>query len=137
MTVVTVGGEDAEKQLRTALAMGCDRAVLLNVEDDLEEWDQYSASTILYHYLKDKEASLILAGNVAIDGGSGQVAPRLAELLGFSYVTTITSIQIDGGSVSIERDAEGMWKSFLPNSRLSSQLSKDSMSLAIHHYQAL
>lgn len=137
MTVVTVGGEDAEKQLRTALAMGCDQAVLLNVEDDLEEWDQYSASTILYHYLKDKEASLILAGNVAIDCGSGQVAPRLAELLGFSYVTTITSIQIDGGSVSIERDAEGMWKSFLPNSRLSSQLSKDSMSLAIHHYQAL
>ncbi|MBR3206260.1 MAG: electron transfer flavoprotein subunit beta/FixA family protein, partial [Bacillus sp. (in: Bacteria)] len=75
--------------------------------DDLEEWDQYSASTILYHYLKDKEASLILAGNVAIDGGSGQVAPRLAELLGFPYVTTITSIQIDGGSASIERDAEG------------------------------
>lgn len=104
---MTVGNEDAEKQLRTALAMGCDQAVLLNVEDDLEEWDQFSASTILYHYLKDKEASLILAGNVAIDGGSGQVAPRLAELLGFPYVTTITSIQIDGGSASIERDAEG------------------------------
>lgn len=104
---MTVGNEDAEKQLRTALAMGCDQAVLLNVEDDLEEWDQFSASTILYHYLKDKEASLILAGNVAIDGGSGQVAPRLAELLGFPYVTTITSIQIDGDSASIERDAEG------------------------------
>lgn len=106
VTVVTVGSEDAEA-VREQRLLWCDQAVLLNVEDDLEEWDQYSASTILYHYLKDKEASLILAGNVAIDGGSGQVAPRLAELLGFSYVTTITSIQIDGGSASIERDAEG------------------------------
>ena len=81
VTVVTIGGEDAEKQLRTALAMGADKAVLINTEDDLDEIDQFTAAKIIAEYLKDKEADLILAGNVAIDGGSGQVGPRVAELL--------------------------------------------------------
>lgn len=107
VTVVTIGGEDAEKQLRTALAMGADEAVLINTEDDLDELDQYSTAYILAEYLKDKEADLILAGNVAIDGGSGQVGPRLADLLGINYVTTITSLEIDGETVKIVRDIEG------------------------------
>jgi electron transfer flavoprotein beta subunit len=107
ITVVTVGNEDAEKELRTALAMGCDKAVLINVEDDVEESDQYTTAKILAEYLKDKNPDLILAGNVAIDGGSGQVGPRVAELLGIPYVTTITKLDIDGGKVTIVRDVEG------------------------------
>ena len=106
VTVVTLGGEDAEKQLRTALAMGADEAVLINTED-LDELDQYSSAYILAEYLKDKEADLILAGNVAIDGGSGQVGPRLADLLDINYATTITSLEIDGTNVKIVRDIEG------------------------------
>lgn len=107
VTVISVGGEEAEKQLRTALAMGADKAVLINTEDDLEESDQFTTAKILAEYLKDKEADLILAGNVAIDGGSGQVGPRVAELLGISYVTTITKLEIDGSNVNIVRDVEG------------------------------
>ncbi|MCM3387543.1 electron transfer flavoprotein subunit beta/FixA family protein [Ureibacillus chungkukjangi] len=107
VTVVTIGGEDAEKQLRTALAMGADEAVLINTEDDLDELDQYSAAIILAEYLKDKEVDLILAGNVAIDGGTGQVGPRVADLLGINYVTTITDLEIDGTNVKIVRDIEG------------------------------
>ncbi|MEZ7170748.1 electron transfer flavoprotein subunit beta/FixA family protein [Sporosarcina sp. OR05] len=107
VTVVTIGNEEAEKQLRTALAMGADKAVLINTEDDLDEMDEFSAATILAEYLKDKDADLILAGNVAIDGGSGQVGPRVAELLGINYVTTITNIEVDGTSVKIVRDVEG------------------------------
>ena len=107
VTVITIGGEDAEKQLRTALAMGADEAVLINTEDDLDELDQYSSAVILAEYLKDKEADLILAGNVAIDGGSGQVGPRLADILGINYVTTITSLEIEGETVKIVRDIEG------------------------------
>ena len=106
VTVVTIGDEEAEKQLRTALAMGADEAVLINSED-LDELDQYSSAYILAEYLKDKEADLILAGNVAIDGGSGQVGPRLADLLGINYATTITSLEIDGTNVKIVRDIEG------------------------------
>ncbi|AQQ52849.1 electron transfer flavoprotein subunit beta/FixA family protein [Planococcus lenghuensis] len=107
VTVVTVGEEDAEKQLRTALAMGADKAVLINTEDDVEESDQYTTALILAEYLKDKDADLILAGNVAIDGGSGQVGPRVAERLGINCVTTITDFKYDGTNVTIVRDMEG------------------------------
>jgi len=107
VTVLTVGGEDAEKQLRTALAMGADKAVLINIEDDIEECDQYTISTIIGEYLKDKEVDLILAGNVAIDGGSGQIGPRVADILGISYVTTITKLEIMGEKVLLTRDVEG------------------------------
>ncbi|MBB5324633.1 electron transfer flavoprotein beta subunit [Anoxybacillus tepidamans] len=107
VTVVTVGNEDAEKELRTALAMGCDKAVLINIEDDVEEGDQYTTAKVLAEYLKDKEPHLILAGNVAIDGGSGQVGPRVAEMLGIPYVTTITKLDIDGDKVTVVRDVEG------------------------------
>lgn len=107
VTVVTIGGEESEKELRTALAMGCDKAVLINVEDDLEEGDQYTTSRILAEFFKDKEVDLILGGNVAIDGGSGQVGPRLAELLDISYVTTITKLEINGDQAVVTRDVEG------------------------------
>ncbi|WP_298830472.1 electron transfer flavoprotein subunit beta/FixA family protein [uncultured Planococcus sp.] len=107
VTVVTIGSDEAEKQLRTALAMGADKAVLINTEDDIEEMDQFTSAYILAEYLKDKEADLILAGNVAIDGGSGQVGPRVADLLGINYVTTITSLSIEGETVTIVRDIEG------------------------------
>jgi electron transfer flavoprotein beta subunit len=107
VTVVTVGTEESEKQLRTALAMGADKAVLINTEDDVEEGDQFTTAKILAEFLKDKDADLILAGNVAIDGGSGQVGPRVAELLGIPYITTITKLEIDGTKVSVVRDVEG------------------------------
>ncbi|MGM7720914.1 electron transfer flavoprotein subunit beta/FixA family protein [Metabacillus sp. Hm71] len=107
VTVVTIGGEESEKQLRTALAMGCDKAVLINIEDDVEAGDQFTTSKILAEYLKEQDFDLILGGNVAIDGGSGQVGPRLAELLNIPYVTTITKLDIDGEDVTIVRDVEG------------------------------
>src|SRR5699024_2869310 len=82
--------EHSEQQLRTALAMGADKAVLINTEDDLEEGDQFTTTKILEAFFEDKEVDLILAGNVAIDEASGQVGPRLAEKLDIPYVTTIT-----------------------------------------------
>lgn len=106
VTVVTVGEEEAEKELRTALAMGADKAVLID-DEDVEDGDQFSTATILSAYLKDKQLDLILAGNVAIDGGSGQVGPRVAELLGIEAVTTITKITVDSEVATIERDVEG------------------------------
>lgn len=107
VTVISVGSEEAEKQLRTALAIGADKAVLINTEDDVENGDQFTTAKVLAEYLKDKEADLILGGNVAIDGGSGQVGPRVAELLNIPYVTTITKLEIDGNNVTVTRDVEG------------------------------
>jgi electron transfer flavoprotein beta subunit len=107
VTVISVGTDEAEKQLRTALAMGADKAVLINIEDDVENGDQFTTAKIVSEYLKDKNADLILGGNVAIDGGSGQVGPRVAELLNIPYVTTITKLEIDGAKVTVTRDVEG------------------------------
>lgn len=107
VTVVTVGDEDSEKQLRTALAMGADKAVLINTEEDLEEGDQFTTAKILEAYFDEKDVDLILAGNVAIDEASGQVGPRLAERLGIPFVTTITALEIDGDTVNIDKDVEG------------------------------
>ncbi|MFB7640530.1 electron transfer flavoprotein subunit beta/FixA family protein [Peribacillus butanolivorans] len=106
VTVVTLGEEEAEKELRTALAMGADKAVLIENED-VEEGDEFSTSAILSAFFRDKEVDIILAGNVTVDGGSGQVGPRLAEELGISAVTTITKLMIEGNKVVIERDMEG------------------------------
>lgn len=107
VTVVTIGDEDSEKQLRTALAMGADKAVLINTEEDLDEGDQYTTAKILEAFFEEKEPDLILAGNVAIDEASGQVGPRLATRLGIPYVTTITDLEIDGETVKIDKDVEG------------------------------
>lgn len=107
VVVVSIGSEETEKQLRTALAMGADEAVLVNIEDDIDELDQYAAAKLLAQYLQDQEVDLIIAGNVAIDGGSGQVGPRVADLLDINYVTTITSLEINGTNVKITRDIEG------------------------------
>ncbi|AOH56002.1 electron transfer flavoprotein subunit beta [Peribacillus muralis] len=107
VTVISVGSEEAEKQLRTALAMGADKAVLINIEDDIENGDQFTTAKIIGEYLKDKSADLIIAGNVAIDGGSGQVGPRVAEILEIPYITTITKLDIADGNVSVIRDVEG------------------------------
>lgn len=107
VTVVTIGDEDSEKQLRTALAMGADKAVLINTEEDLEEGDQFTTTKILETYFADKEVDLILAGNVAIDEASGQVGPRLAERLDIPFVTTIVGLEIEGTTAHIAKDVEG------------------------------
>ena len=60
VTVVTIGDEEAEKQLRTALAMGADKAALINTEDDLDELDEFTVAKIIAEYLKE-DADLILA----------------------------------------------------------------------------
>ncbi|MBU9721196.1 MULTISPECIES: electron transfer flavoprotein subunit beta/FixA family protein [Bacillaceae] len=106
VTVVTVGDEEAEKELRTALAMGADKAVLIE-DEDVEEGDQYSTQTILGAYFEDKEVDIILGGNVAVDGGSGQVGPRLAEQLGISHVTSVVKLEIQDGKATVEKDVEG------------------------------
>ena len=107
VTVVTIGDEDSEQQLRTALAMGADKAVLINTEEDLEEGDPFTTTKILEAFFEDKEVDLILAGNVAIDEASGQVGPRIAEKLGMPYVTTIVNLEIVDNVAKIDKDVEG------------------------------
>lgn len=107
ITVVTIGTMDSEKQLRTALAMGADKAVLIDTEDDMDEGDSSSTAAILAAFFEGKEVDLVLAGNVAIDEASGQVGPRLADKLNIAHVTTIVGLEIEDNVAQIEKDVEG------------------------------
>lgn len=107
VTIISVGTEAAEKQLRMALAMGADKAVLIHTEDVSEQGDQFTTAKVIGYYLKEKEVDLIIAGNIAIDGGSGQVGPRVADILDIPYITTITTLKIMGTNVTVVRDVEG------------------------------
>jgi electron transfer flavoprotein beta subunit len=104
--VVTVGDEEADKELRTALAMGADKAVRIDSED-LDELDQFTVATLLATYLQKQDYDIILGGNVAVDGGSGQVGPSVAQILSIPQVTTITNLEIADGKATIVRDVEG------------------------------
>ncbi len=105
VTVITVGPSRAESALRTALAMGADKAII--VEDESLFGDEFTTSKILAAVVKNRSFDLILGGNMSIDNGAGQVGPRLAEELGIPYVTTITQLKIEGSKAKVVRDVEG------------------------------
>ncbi|WP_210610854.1 electron transfer flavoprotein subunit beta/FixA family protein [Priestia flexa] len=105
VTVITLGPERAESALRTALAMGADKAVLVNSGD--VALDEFSVGKILAAVIKDREYDIILCGNMAVDNGSGQIGPRLAEELKIAQVTAITNLEINDKKAYIKRDVEG------------------------------
>lgn len=105
VTVVSVGTDRTESALRTALALGADRAILVN--DEALFGDEYMTAQVLAAVVKDLNPDVILGGNVAVDSGAGQVAIRVAEILGINHISTITKIEINGTNVRAERDVEG------------------------------
>lgn len=105
VTIISVGSSDSEKEIRTGLAMGADKAIL--IEDDGVVGDEYTWSQILAQVINEQEYEIILGGNVSVDNGAGQVAVRVAELLNIPQVTTITKLMIDGNKAVAERDVEG------------------------------
>ena len=104
VTVLTVGPDRSENVLRTALAMGADKGIILELE---EEVDEYTLSKYIVAAIKDQSFDLILGGNMAVDSGSGQVAIRVAEELGIPHVSTITGLTLEGNKATVERDVEG------------------------------
>lgn len=105
VTVASIGPSRAEEALRTALAMGADEAILA---DDSELFgDEYTAAKVMAAIAKQKSYDLIIAGNQAVDDGSGQVAVRLAEELDIPHISTITKLVVEGNQVIGHRDAEG------------------------------
>ncbi|NEX78133.1 electron transfer flavoprotein subunit beta/FixA family protein [Bacillus thermocopriae] len=107
VTVITVGTDEAESALRTALAIGVDHAILVEMEEDAVQLDENGIANVLATVIKEKEFDLILGGNMSVDNGASQVGPRLAEVLNIPHIATITKIEVDGKNVKAERDAEG------------------------------
>ncbi|MBH8608545.1 electron transfer flavoprotein subunit beta/FixA family protein [Thermoactinomyces sp. CICC 10521] len=109
VTVITIGPERAEQALRTAMAMGADKGVIVDIEELEEEPDEHTIAKILAATIKEEDLAfdIILCGYMAVDDGSAQVGPRLAELLEIPHISTITKLDIDGNKVSVEKDVEG------------------------------
>ncbi|CDQ19053.1 electron transfer flavoprotein subunit beta/FixA family protein [Halobacillus karajensis] len=105
VTAISVDSEEAAQPLRTALAMGADRAIWIDSGEG--SGDALTTAHALAEFFDDKEADVILAGPVTSDEGSGQVGPRLAELLEVPAVTHVTNLKMSGQKAILERDVEG------------------------------
>lgn len=105
VTVITIGPNRAENALRTALAMGTDKAIL--VDDESLFGDEYTISKVLAAVIRKRSYDLILAGNMSVDNGAGQVALRLAEELGIAHVASATKLTIESAKATVVRDVEG------------------------------
>jgi electron transfer flavoprotein beta subunit len=104
VTVVSLGPANASEQLRSALAMGADRAVLLEGDAGM---DGLATAKGLVAELVDHEASLILFGVKAADDDQQQVGPMVATLLDRPCVTAVSSFEVNGDMVSCRREVEG------------------------------
>ncbi len=105
VTVISVGPDRAESALRTALAMGADKAVL--VDDESLFGDEFTIAKVLAAVVKKVGFDIIIGGQMAVDSGAGQGGPRLAEELGINHVSTAVKLEVDGTNVRVERDVEG------------------------------
>lgn len=109
-TVLTLGPAAAEEQLRDAMAVGIDRAILL--ETDGREFDPIATSAAIVDAVHAREAGdgpfdLVLFGNEAADTGDFQVAIRAAVALDRPVVTGIKSLTVRGGAAIARREATG------------------------------
>ena len=102
--VVSLGPSNASEQLRSALAMGADRAVLLEGEAGM---DGLATAKGLVAELTDHDAALVLFGVKAADDDQQQVGPMVATLLGRPCVTAVSSFEVTGDSVRCRREVEG------------------------------
>ncbi len=105
VVVLSLGPPAAQETIRTALAMGADRGVLLQTERI--PTDGFVAAQALAADLKDGGYDLILFGKMAIDDYNHQVGPMVAELLGLPCVTAVTHLDLAGQTGVAEREVEG------------------------------
>ncbi len=104
VTVVSVGDASTTESLRTSLAMGADRAVLLEGEVSM---DGLATAKALAAELAGRDASLILLGVKAADDDQQQVGPMLATLMGRPCATAVAELDVQDGRVRCHREVEG------------------------------
>ncbi|MBX5133402.1 electron transfer flavoprotein subunit beta/FixA family protein [Rhizobium lentis] len=104
VVVVSIGPAKAEETLRTALAMGADRAILVETDDAVEP---LAVAKILKGVAEAEQPGLIIVGKQAIDDDSNQTGQMLAALLGTAQATFASKIEIGEGSAKVTREVDG------------------------------
>jgi electron transfer flavoprotein beta subunit len=101
---ITIGKSESQEQLRTALALGADRAILVESDDLLEP---LALAKTLAKVVNEENPDLIILGKQAIDGDNNQTGQMLASLLDLPQATNASVLIIEDGSVSVTREIDG------------------------------
>jgi electron transfer flavoprotein beta subunit len=104
VVLVTVGQSTWQEQLRTGLAMGADRAILVKNDGAL---DSLAIARILAKVISDEKPELVLLGKQAIDDDSNQVGQMLAEMLGWPQATFASKVEFADQKVTVTREVDG------------------------------
>ncbi|MEE9168670.1 MAG: electron transfer flavoprotein subunit beta/FixA family protein [bacterium] len=105
VTVLGLGPERASTALRTALAMGVDKAMHIVADDT--HLDSHTVASALAQVLKETQFDLILMGKQAIDDYNEQIGPRLSALLDIPCLTYLAKIELGDGKLEAHREVEG------------------------------
>ena len=105
IVVLTIGPEDAAKELRTCLAMGADRAIHV-VATDLEI-DSLVVVKVLQSVIAAEKPDLVIMGKQAVDGDANQVGQMLAGKLGWPQATFAASLELAGDGIVVGREVDG------------------------------
>ena len=101
---VTVGKTESQEQLRTALALGADRAILVESDFLLEP---LAISKVLSKLVEQEKPDLIILGKQAIDGDNNQTGQMLAAMLNYSQATNASEVNLNENNVSVTREIDG------------------------------
>jgi electron transfer flavoprotein beta subunit len=101
---VSVGKSDSQEQLRTALALGADRAVLVETDSLLEP---LGISKVLQKIIEDEKPEIVILGKQAIDGDNNQTGQMLGALLDYPQATNASEIILEDSSVRVTREIDG------------------------------
>ena len=104
IVAVSIGPEKSQETLRTALAMGADRAILIVTDAALEP---ITVAKLLKAVVAAEQPGLVIAGKQAIDDDCNQTGQMLAALLGWPQATFASKIAIEGGKATVTREVDG------------------------------
>jgi electron transfer flavoprotein beta subunit len=104
VVAVSIGPAQAQETLRTALAMGADRAILVQTTDDLEP---LSVAKVLKGVIGEEGPDLVVMGKQAIDGDNAATGQMLAALLDWPQATFASALEVSGGKVKVTREVDG------------------------------
>ncbi|MDA5093216.1 electron transfer flavoprotein subunit beta/FixA family protein [Aliiroseovarius sp. KMU-50] len=108
IVVVSIGVKQAQETLRTALAMGADRAILVNAADDVHtDIEPLAVAKILAKVVEEEQPGLVLAGKQAIDNDMNATGQMLSALLGWSQGTFASELDIEGDKAVVTREVDG------------------------------
>ena len=104
VVVVSMGPKQCQDTIRTGLAMGADRGIHVETEDDLEP---LAVAKLLKALIDKEQPGMIIVGKQAIDGDNNQTGQMLSAITGWSLASFASNIDIDGDSMNVTREIDG------------------------------